>query len=144
MPLIPTIGRRQPKMRLLIGLLYTLLTLGAVTMVYPFVVMVGTSVTSPVDKNEFRDTVLNGSLLLAVPVELGGLGGNLQQVCHQQRRLARRAPDLAEHTSAHHAWCGAAASRPGGPRPPPAGCPPPAAARQRPRSWPGGWRSRRG
>src|SRR6059058_2234668 len=54
MPLIPTIGRRRPKMRLLIAMLYALLTLGAVTMVYPFVVMLGTSVTSPVDKDEFR------------------------------------------------------------------------------------------
>jgi multiple sugar transport system permease protein len=41
-------------MRLLIALLYGLLSLGAATMVYPFIVMVGTSVTSPVDKDEFR------------------------------------------------------------------------------------------
>ena len=41
-------------MRLLIALLYTALALGAVTMVYPFVVMLGTSVTSPVDHDEFR------------------------------------------------------------------------------------------
>src|SRR5436309_1456865 len=54
MPLIPVIGRRQPKMRLLIALLYTVLSLGAVTMVYPFVVMIGTSFTSPVDHDEFR------------------------------------------------------------------------------------------
>jgi alkylation response protein AidB-like acyl-CoA dehydrogenase len=52
-----------------------------------------------------------GYLLLAVPVELGGLGGNLRQVCDQQRRLARRAPDLARCTTEHHAWCGAAAER---------------------------------
>jgi ABC-type glycerol-3-phosphate transport system permease component len=54
MPLIPVIGRKQPKMRLLIAVLYTLLSLGAVTMVYPFVVMIATSVTSPVDRDEFR------------------------------------------------------------------------------------------
>src|SRR5260370_34835344 len=54
MPLIPVIGRRQPKMRLLIALLYTVLSLGAITMVYPFVVMIGTSLTSPVDHDEFR------------------------------------------------------------------------------------------
>src|SRR5438093_12712265 len=54
MPLIPTIGRKQPKMRLIIALLYTILSLGAVTMVYPFVVMIATSVTSPVDRDEFR------------------------------------------------------------------------------------------
>jgi ABC-type glycerol-3-phosphate transport system permease component len=54
MPLIPTIGRRQPKMRLFIAALYIALTLGAVTMVYPFVVMIATSITSPVDHDEFR------------------------------------------------------------------------------------------
>ena len=54
---------------------------------------------------------VSGYLLLAVPVELGGLGGNLRQVCDQQRRLARRAPELAEAASTHLAWCGAAAER---------------------------------
>src|SRR5438067_13333259 len=54
MPLIPVIGRKQPKMRLIIALLYTVLSLGAITMVYPFVVMIATSVTSPVDRDEFR------------------------------------------------------------------------------------------
>lgn len=52
-----------------------------------------------------------GYLLLAVPVELGGLGGNLLQVCDQQRRLAGRSPDQARATAGHHAWCGAAAER---------------------------------
>ena len=52
-----------------------------------------------------------GYLLLAVPVELGGIGGNLEQVCDQQRRLARRAPDLARAISVHLARCGAAADR---------------------------------
>src|SRR5712692_5232848 len=54
MPLIPVIGRKQPKMRLVIALLYTALSLGAITMVYPFIVMVATSFTSPVDHDEFR------------------------------------------------------------------------------------------
>ncbi|NLC56694.1 MAG: ABC transporter permease subunit [Armatimonadetes bacterium] len=54
MPIIPTVGRRSPKMRLIIASLYTVLALGAVTMVYPFLVMVSTSFTSEVDKNEFR------------------------------------------------------------------------------------------
>jgi alkylation response protein AidB-like acyl-CoA dehydrogenase len=63
---------------------------------------------SPLTFEELRAA---GYLLLAVPVELGGLGGNLQQVCDQQRRLARRAPDLAKDTTTHHAWCGAAAER---------------------------------
>jgi len=63
---------------------------------------------SPLSFEELRAA---GYLLLAVPVELGGLGGNLQQVCDQQRRLARRAPGLAGATTAHHAWCGAAGER---------------------------------
>src|SRR5947209_13675996 len=54
MPLIPVIGRKQPKMRLVIALLYTALSLGAITMVYPFIVMIATSFTSPVDHDEFR------------------------------------------------------------------------------------------
>src|SRR6478672_6679678 len=66
MPLIPPIGRRQPKMRLLIAALYVVLSLGAVTMVYPFVVMVGTSITSTVDRDEFRPVpaYLNSDLWL--------------------------------------------------------------------------------
>lgn len=54
MPIISIIGRRQKKLRLLIAALYVILTLGAVTMVYPFLLMVSTSFTSPVDQNEFR------------------------------------------------------------------------------------------
>jgi multiple sugar transport system permease protein len=54
MPIISTIGRKQPKMRFVLGLIYTVLTLGAVTMVYPFIVMISTSFTSEVDKDEFR------------------------------------------------------------------------------------------
>jgi len=50
-----------------------------------------------------------GYLLLAVPVELGGLGGNLVQVCYQQRRLARRAPALAVAVNEHLCWTGMAA-----------------------------------
>lgn len=54
MPIISTVGRRSPKMRLIIALLYTVLALGAVTMVYPFLIMVSTSFTSEVDKDDFR------------------------------------------------------------------------------------------
>jgi alkylation response protein AidB-like acyl-CoA dehydrogenase len=59
----------------------------------------------------FEELQEAGYLLLAVPVELGGLGGNIQQVCDQQRRLARWAPDLATATTTHFSWCGAAAER---------------------------------
>ncbi len=54
MPIISIIGRKQRKMRVLIAGLYIILTLGAVTMVYPFLLMVSTSFTSQVDQNEFR------------------------------------------------------------------------------------------
>jgi alkylation response protein AidB-like acyl-CoA dehydrogenase len=50
-----------------------------------------------------------GYLLLAVPVELGGLGGNIVQVCDQQRRLGRRAPALALAVNEHLCWTGTAA-----------------------------------
>src|ERR1051326_4144082 len=53
MPIISTIGRKQPKMRVILGLIYGILTLGSVTMIYPFIVMISTSFTSPVDKDEF-------------------------------------------------------------------------------------------
>ena len=54
MPIISVVGRKQKKMRMLIGGIYVVLTLGAVTMVYPFILMVSTSFTSYVDQNEFR------------------------------------------------------------------------------------------
>ncbi len=53
MPIISVVGRKQKKVRAFIALLYVLLTLGAITMVYPFVLMISTSFTSPVDQNEF-------------------------------------------------------------------------------------------
>ena len=54
MPIISIVGRKQRKIRILIGALYVILTLGALTMVYPFLLMVSTSFTSPADQNEFR------------------------------------------------------------------------------------------
>ena len=53
MPIISTIGRRSPKVRLLIWSIYGLLLLGAVTMVYPFLIMVAGSTKSAVDLKEF-------------------------------------------------------------------------------------------
>jgi len=52
-PILSTVGRRQPKMRAIIVLLYVLLIAGAVTMVYPFLLMISLSFTSPVDQHEF-------------------------------------------------------------------------------------------
>ena len=54
MPIISTIGRRHPKVRALIWSIYALLTLGAVTMVYPFMIMLAGSTKSAVDLKDFE------------------------------------------------------------------------------------------
>ena len=53
MALIPVVGRKTLKMRAFVGLLYLVLSLGAVTMVYPFLVMLGSSVTSQYEKSSY-------------------------------------------------------------------------------------------
>ena len=53
MALIPVVGRKTLKMRAFVGMLYLVLSLGAVTMVYPFLVMLGTSVTSQYEKSSY-------------------------------------------------------------------------------------------
>lgn len=66
MPIISTIGRRSLKVRLLIGTIYTLLTFGALTMIYPFTLMLSGSIKSetdisdisPIPKFWFSDDVL--------------------------------------------------------------------------------------
>ena len=54
MPIIATIGRKHWKVRAQIAGLYALLTAGAVTMVYPFLLMLAGSTKSGVDTTEFR------------------------------------------------------------------------------------------
>ncbi|MBN2301044.1 MAG: ABC transporter permease subunit [Lentisphaerae bacterium] len=54
MPLIPIVGRKAWSVRFLIGALYAILTLGAITMVYPFTLMLVTAMTSNADWAEFR------------------------------------------------------------------------------------------
>lgn len=54
MPHISVVGRRAFKTQIFIALLYLVLSLGAVTMVVPFLLMVSTSFTSEVDFQEFR------------------------------------------------------------------------------------------
>ncbi len=49
MPIISRIGTRSLKVRLVYGLLYTVLCLGAVTMIYPFLLMLAGSVKSEAD-----------------------------------------------------------------------------------------------
>ncbi len=54
MSIIPKVGRRNLKTRLVIATLYVALSLGAVTMVYPFLLMLASSVTSGADVNNYR------------------------------------------------------------------------------------------
>jgi multiple sugar transport system permease protein len=53
MPHIAVVGRRAPQTRLLIAAIYIILSLGAVTMVVPFWLMVSSSFTSNVDSKDF-------------------------------------------------------------------------------------------
>lgn len=50
---IATVGRRSLKVRAGVGVLYVILILGAVTTVYPFLLMVSTGMKSQVDYNEY-------------------------------------------------------------------------------------------
>jgi alkylation response protein AidB-like acyl-CoA dehydrogenase len=50
-----------------------------------------------------------GYLLMAVPEEMGGKGYKVNQVCQEQRRLARRSPATALATNMHLYWTGVAA-----------------------------------
>lgn len=54
MALLPRVGRRSPKGRLFLAVLYLVLSLGAVTTVYPFLVMLGGSVTSEYDQDQYE------------------------------------------------------------------------------------------
>jgi len=53
MSLIPEVGRKTWSMRTVIGLLYLVLSLGALTMIYPFLVMLSTSIRSGADLNDY-------------------------------------------------------------------------------------------
>src|SRR5439155_5373319 len=61
MPILARVGRRSWKMRLAIALIYAMLTLGAVTMLYPLLLMVSGSVRS--DADFYRVTPLPEYLL---------------------------------------------------------------------------------
>lgn len=56
MPIIPQVGRRGLSLRLVIWSVYTVLSVGAVTMVYPFALMVSTSFEDKLDRSssEYR------------------------------------------------------------------------------------------
>ncbi len=54
MPHISTVGRKSWKVRAFVLALYLILSIGAVTMVVPFMLMLSTSFTSNVDSQDFR------------------------------------------------------------------------------------------
>ncbi|MEK6795999.1 MAG: ABC transporter permease subunit [Spirochaetota bacterium] len=54
MPLVSTVGRKSAKVRLLLLALYLILIGGAITMVYPFLLMVTMSTTGNADSVEYR------------------------------------------------------------------------------------------
>jgi multiple sugar transport system permease protein len=53
MPIISPIGRKQPKTRFLISLIYVALIVGAITMIYPFLLMISGSLKSNVDQRQW-------------------------------------------------------------------------------------------
>ena len=64
MPIISTLGRQQPRVQALIWSIYAILTLGAATMVYPFLLMISSSTKSGVDT---VDSVIIPSYLISQP-----------------------------------------------------------------------------
>ena len=58
---------------------------------------------------DFEELKQAGYLLLNVPTEFGGHGLSLLQSCHEQRRLAYRAPATALAINMHLYWVGVAA-----------------------------------
>lgn len=54
MPLISTVGRRSLSVRVLFFCMYIVLTLGTITMVYPFLLMLAMGTTGRADYQEFR------------------------------------------------------------------------------------------
>jgi alkylation response protein AidB-like acyl-CoA dehydrogenase len=57
----------------------------------------------------FEELKRVGYLKASIPRELGGLGMSLPEVCHEQRRLAYRAPATALAINMHLTWMGVAA-----------------------------------
>ena len=58
---------------------------------------------------DFKELRAAGYLLLPVPVEFGGAGLTLAEVCREQRRLAYHAPATALAFNMHLYWAGVAA-----------------------------------
>jgi alkylation response protein AidB-like acyl-CoA dehydrogenase len=58
---------------------------------------------------DFDELKRAGYLLMPIPLQFGGLGMSLAEVCREQRRLAYRAPATALATNMHLYWLGVAA-----------------------------------
>ena len=54
MPLVGKVGRKSPRARIAQAVVYVLLTVGALTTVYPFLFMVSTGFKGPTDQNDNR------------------------------------------------------------------------------------------
>jgi multiple sugar transport system permease protein len=52
MPLVGTVGKRRPRARFAMAILYVILAIGAVTTVYPFLLMLTTGFKGPTDQND--------------------------------------------------------------------------------------------
>jgi ABC-type glycerol-3-phosphate transport system permease component len=68
MSILSVVGRRSPGMRVTIAALYTILIVGSVTMIYPFMLMLSTSITSKTDFEEYAVVpryLYNDDVLLA-------------------------------------------------------------------------------
>ena len=53
MPIIPTVGRRRLKARIVYAFIYSLLAVGALTILYPFCLMLSSSLTNRMDYDRF-------------------------------------------------------------------------------------------
>ncbi|MFP4520767.1 MAG: carbohydrate ABC transporter permease [Fibrobacterota bacterium] len=54
MPIIAKIGRKKPETIILISVIYLVLCLGALTMIYPYLIMIASTFCSPADVSEYR------------------------------------------------------------------------------------------
>lgn len=52
MSLVSKVGRKRPRARIALAILYALLTIGAITTLYPFMLMVSTGLKGPTDQND--------------------------------------------------------------------------------------------
>lgn len=82
MPLISKVGRKRPRARFAIGVLYVLLCIGAVTMVYPFLLMVSTGMKGPTDQNDnlIVPAYLSDETELFRKFEDDKFGGNVEKL----------------------------------------------------------------